>query len=85
MATKKPITIENKESKLNSVNYMRWDRVFMAYGSTMNSLQHILTKENWVEMATNAWELSRTLVDGLVEDLYSDNEIPIIQTEEKPL
>ena len=46
MANQKP-QVENPDKKLNHLLYAIWDRVFMHYGSTMNSLQHIMTIDNW--------------------------------------
>ena len=82
MTNKKPL-IENPDKKLNPVLYAIWDRVFMYYGSTMNSLQHIITKDNWEEISRTAWALAQEEVEELIYRLYGENELPVVKTEEE--
>ena len=83
MTSQKPILEkESQDKKLNPFLYAIWDRVFMCYGSTMNSLQHIITKENWEEISRKVWQLSQEEVEELLTRLYAQNEMPTINEEE---
>lgn len=81
MASQKPI--ENAEQKLSPSNYAKYDRPFMLFGSVMNALQGNLNEENWQQVADKVWEWAKIKVDVLVDDLYSRQEIPVVDADEE--
>ena len=59
---------------LSKKNYAKYDRTFMAFGSVMNAMQHIITEKNKEEIADWAWNWAKESVSNLVDELYAENE-----------
>jgi len=59
---------------LSKKNYAKYDRTFMAFGSVMNAMQHIITEKNKEEVADWAWNWAKESVSNLVDELYAENE-----------
>jgi len=60
--------------QLTKKNYSIFDRTYMAFGSILNSVQHIITEENKQEIIDWAWENAVKKTEGLLDKLYSDND-----------
>lgn len=68
---------------LTKKEYAKYDRIFMAFGSLMNSLQHIINEKNKEEIANWAWEWSKTKVSALVDELYENSRLELRQQEKQ--
>lgn len=66
-----------KTDKMDPKNYAKYDRQFMAFGSIMNGLQGLISQQKPDEVKAiilSAWNTSRELVNGLVDELYLASE-----------
>lgn len=77
MAANKPI--ENVDIKLSPMNYQRSKDVYFIFGSIMGAFQGQLNEANWKEIVDSVWQDAQTKVDILLEKLYKEQEIPIIE------
>ena len=61
------------EQTLTKKNYSTFDRSYMAFGSIMNSVQHIITPENKQEIIDWAWLNAVKKTADLLDELYQNN------------
>lgn len=74
--------------KLDPKLYSIFDRVYMAFGSIMNSCQHIITPENKDQITEWAWNFALEKTTELLNELYKENEEIVVEegeTKEMPL
>ena len=50
--------------------YEKINRTFMAFGSMMNAVQHIITPDNYLVISEYVWGMARKLVEELLDSKY---------------
>jgi hypothetical protein len=74
--------MNNEQDKLSSKSYEKFQRVFMPFGSLMNSLQGQLTPQNWKEIAEAVFQWCVEKVDDRLDKLYVEDYVG--EAEDKP-
>ena len=78
MPRKKKEATKSPKSRMSKMNYSKFDRTFMAFGSICNALSgNPKTKREDIDWA---WDSARVKVSTLVDDMSDEiaaNEIPL--------